>query len=589
MGQIKIRNGSVMLSALRHMYFLQACWKTDFMLFLHSLYRSANQPALLYNKLISAHYIEEREVLIRKDRKKMGETKPAVYLTNEGRVALADKLENDHDYIMNNYEMITQAYHTMQEDILARRFSENRGVNMFCLSGATVYLQDKPSLYHLFYELLPEDDLEWEHYDVTNLQPQYYNDIATRYDIETLLRETGIYYTAREVRTFLDRMSERGSDLTNTSSFKGLYVSSEKIMLCFVSEPHADNKLVKVNTAPTKRTISVIQGYFSKITHVFETISTQELEYTGKVDAVVISESELLAPKMVKHRNSSLPGLLAGGTELFDRLFLIPMSQSGLDCLDYICHRSVNRWYEEATEFFTTNDAFFVTPSTSRKSKAYIGAEEIDDRLQPAVYMPVYEINELSRIADMREPVTIVTYAEMAEVIARCLAKQTSIYGILQGERIPTYTYNSDGKKAGEAKLKAELKKLGYDPKLILTKDLLNKFAEEFGSLMVFYNGINEDDNKVRQVAEYLTSGEQPTLLETTATPVKKSKPHRITLQFSEENYLYIKGAAKLYGISPSRYIMQLVRPTLIPQAKKDAAEYLKKVKESRAFNKKNM
>ena len=600
----KIRSDSFELVALKHLYFMQQCWKSDFMLYMRVLYKNANTPARVYKKLIEDGYVDELNVPLA-SRRGSAETAKAVSVTRQGRNALSD-IAGDK-YVEKFGITFADRYRTNDPKALDIRYSENRAYNMYVIAGAAAKPEEKPSLYHLYFMLLPDTRSEKADYDVRKNDEKYRDDMTAE-DIRRMLDDTGVYYTITEVRRFVrlvasantdDDVDEDipagGADNIYQTRCRGLYFSRTNCTLAYVAQPH-NNKRIQIRIANEKRLIDLLSGYLSGITDIFR--SDIQTGYTGGVDAVVIAETEALVCRMSRQpaittKRLTSPSLLAGGQTLFGRLYAVPMSISGAGQLDYICHTSEEQWAEESRQLFQSSDRFHLYDNSAGDSGKYMAAEVRDAEgsrnIRKAIYMPVYEMNELNRMQTYQDDVAVVTYPDMIDTMAKCICRDTHYYdaGTMQPVT-DVMIYSHSGEPAGINAVRQIAADLGYDADKLLDAKAVKEFNAEVAkseSTASFWNKVCRNPEEAERLAEIITSGQKKADNTAAQKQYRRRKHSTITLSAEENVIEAIRAAARYKGVSITKYVLNHVLDAAIS----DAEEQRAKVRQDRLYNKNNL
>ena len=553
--------------------------KLQILLLLTNIYMAYKKDLLLYSRYLTGgddayankvvnKMIREGELLekniVKEKRDTEGESYVALYISDKGKKYIKKKLGAE---ILNTFDEVQKNFRTIQTNILRKHLNDNRIKIMFEMCEVPTY--QKPKLKDL-YEIMK-----------TNPTPEYQK-----------LLDNGLYYTVKEIREFIDTAIGEGiSDTTYSSRIKGLFLSTTNAMAVYITK-RGDNKIQKTSDLREKRLLKRLEPLLS-ITKVNRPLPTLAKKKKSRMDnslvidkqaqngvwGLMISDGDSLVYSMA---SGSANGIirkprktdsnkettrryswLTGENQIYSRMFVTPFTVAGVGSLNYLCHTSAEEWYKEAKEFMLDKEQF----EENVYNPLYCADEIVRGRKQPAIYMPVFEVNELKNISDMDYDVTVVTYPDMINAISHATRKENRYYDADTMElvnREEIMIYGEKGYPKGQEIIQEELKRLHIKA----DKREITRLHKKYDMTRIsFFNGIAEGEIDLHDAINKL-----PLKVEK-KEPRKYNKRKKVSVDMPSEIVTTIKKAAKYKDLSMNRYLINLIM-SHIEEIREDARKY---------------
>ena len=501
-------------------------------------------------------------------------------------------------------------FHTTNEVTLSRRLEENTAKLLFSLCDIPIFEDEKISLEDVRATMLGTNKNSSLNYDQVN----------------DYLKK-GAYYTKKEWFNFINSVSSGKSDTCEGSRFKGVYVSKNNCFFVYIPE-RGDNKILKVNYEKEKNLKASAQ-VLNNFTNVYRDVPELYSYKPSKIDpnkmvpaskvknepfALIISDGNAQVYSMAMGNPSGLiKGIdfssliekkkkaaerkaeeeadkinrkiigaaranarvkygqvfLDAYNDIYNHIFVASRNFSGIRTINYLCNNTLESWQSEARELFKTNPKYFVKAN----SPIYPYMELVQNRKVPAIYLPVYDVKMLKRIAENDFVPTILTYEDMIETIAHSTRKQHRFYDAdfyLNGTRMvasifdrdSTFIYDYSGYTKGEYMLRKYLEEKGKEPtnRYIYTK-LPSMFGYELAT--EFYNSIAREEIDIKKVAAVIETKDLPEQKETKYN-IRKS----VCLHVSRDTHFKLKTVAKHKKMSIQQYLMKIIYDPLMEDYK---------------------
>lgn len=503
-------------------------------------------------------------------------------------------------------------FHTTDELTLSRRLEENTIKVLFSLCGIPVFEDEKLPLENVRATILGTSKDDSLNYEQAN---------------EYLKR--GAYYTKKEWFKFINAVSQGKSDTCEGSRFKGVYVSKNNCYFVYIPE-RGDNKILKINYEKEKNlkaSAQILDNFTSVYRDMpeFYTYRSSKLE-PGKMIpaskvrnepfALVISDGnaqvysmamgnpsglikgidfsslvdkkKIAAERRAEEEADRITNAIIGSArakakvkygqvffdaynDIYNHMFVASRNFSGIRMIDYLCNNTLESWQNESRELFKTNPKYFIKAN----SPIYPYMELVQNRKVPAIYLPVYDVKMLKRIAENDFSPTIVTYEDMIETIAHSTRKQHRFYDAdfyLNNTRMvaslfdrdSTFIYDYSGYTKGELILRKYLEAKGKEP---INRYIYTKLPSMFGYELAteFYNSIARDEMDIKKVVAAIETKDLPEE-EGTKYNIRKS----VCLHVSKDIHFKLKTVAKHKKLSIQQYLMKIIYDPLM----KDYKEY---------------
>ena len=520
-----------------------------------------------------------------------------VGLTKKGYVEIANKMNERGMEMSDEYKKIEKEFHMSRIEALKTKVSDNRIKTMMMISGVHTTPTDKPSLAYLV-ETIQEKT------PAANKRDKVYNDSLT-YDQCKEKLSNGIYYTMKEFRDFVDGEEEGTSDMFMGTRARGIFISQNNCFVVYIAEP-GNNRLIRVRPESEKRLMRVLMTIL-RITDVQRDLPMLSKRRISKFDkteiidnmiennvyALVISDRDSLVYSMATgnprgriigkdkmltdkrkqdyhdHNNTQAKSLwLKGDGSIYQRMFVTPFTENGIHSLEYLCNTSAEEWYYTSINLFKDKETFEIN-----NDGQHYPAYELSEQKIPAIYMPVFEVNELYRISNKDYNVTIVTYEDMVNAIARSIRKDVHYYDADTLNKFDdniTLIYDYSGLPKGQKMISDELLKQNQE----CDYDYYQKLPSTFGyDKTKFYNEVARKRIDLNKLLPSIHAHE------IVIKPQKRIRRKSITLTMGEELTDKIYQAAKLNNVSASVYIKNIIYKTV----NDDAAKYKELLKTNRS------
>lgn len=556
---------------------------TDINRYANYVYETTSRGYTICSWLLSEELIVEASyqlsVSTRDGKKKIKDKVYAISSKGEEYISrIYPQLKSKGEYLMQGQALPEES------DALDRDLTDKGIMLCFLAIGIAVFPDDKPSIDHLVYKgqrILPgyKDNLSDEE---CNLFMQNRVDNQTGEYICG-----GAYYSIREFTEYVKR-SETIGDTFSGTRIRGIFVSSENCHLIFSSRRYS-NKMVSVKYKSEKALLRAVKKAFS-FTNVYRPIkelSTSSHIRMNRPSAIVFSDGKRLAYEMatgdVRGRrkkgkdmiekvesleksykfNSSNDSdsanypttYLTAGTDLYDDLYVMPLSLAGLSALEYLVTNSKENMIKDAQavmddipDFNKTDNTFELYP--------YLNLKYRDNPSYPE-YIPVINVMQLRWIREKGGVPFIITDKDLLDPIAHSIRLPAIYYDAATGEEFPedeVYVYGKTGRVAGIERLQAVLEQNG------LTISEPNEWHEipkrmEMNHIEL-YNGIARGYIETEDVLPHI---------KTKHVKRKKqiNKHHCISFLVDEESYREIQKISQEEGIKLSVYLRNLVRNDL--------------------------
>ncbi len=177
-------------------------------------------------------------------------------------------------------------------------------------------------------------------------------------------------------------------------------------------------------------------------------------------------------------------------------------------------------------------------------------------------FFPIYEVTELAEIAKRTEEVCVITYEDMANVIAHSVKIELRYFYVETMEEIDPDTvmiYDANGYEKGPTMIEAALSEIGK-------KSFNAEIKRVAGELGISYtklcNSVARGGIPVSDVLERMELDELPDIVNEKKQSAKTDTTS-ISIVVSDAFAGKVKQAAKLHGVNVSAYIKNLIAETV--------------------------
>ena len=586
-----MRPGTLETKAMSLMFDIGSCYKSDLLLFLRSRGSDdTGNASRMLKRMIDSGYIQESSVY----QQKGSETYKILKITRKGKNALYDTLGDI--YFKTYSKESTKEFHTSSPALLHPRLADSRMKIFFATADVKATPRLKPSLFYLYKSLTDGS------YEEEGKENRYRNDLS-REECEVLL-DDGLFYTIREVRSFLDMDSPGDSDVTYASRARGIFISRKNFYVIYMPR-HGDNKLIRFATGAEEKLLKALRPLI-RLTEA--TRRLPELEavaagaHTGEqvalhqvfntVNALVISDGDSMVYTMATgNPNGIIRGAdlnevkrakeasaaanrktvrnqwLTGDGSIYHRVFVTPFTINGASSLMYLCSKTAEDWARESALLLQSLDGF----TANDYDPMYPADEIVQGRKIPSIFMPVFEVNELYRISQMDYKVTILSYSDMFNAIAKSVRKDLHYYDadtLSKVEENAVMVYAPNGLPAGKKMIIDALSECGLQG----DNKEIDSLHQRYGyDIIKFHNKIARGEIDIDKLIASLTT--EP-LQE---VPEKRIIKKSVTVYGDDDFMKDLKQAAKYKNINMSAYIKNLI----YEQVQEDARKYREKLSEN--------
>lgn len=530
------------------------------------------------------------------------------YKNIDGKVACYLTRTARKDYELKKID--NKEFHTTDELTLSRRLEENTIKLLFSLCNIPTYEDEKISLEDVRATMLGVDKKKSFNYE----------------DVNDYLKK-GAYYTKKEWFSFINSVSSGKSDTCEGSRFKGVYVSKNNCYFVFIPE-RGDNKILKVNyekEANLKASAQVLNNFTNIYRDIPELYSyRQSKNEPGKMIpaskvknepfALVISDGnaqvysmamgnpsglikgidfsslvekkKVAAERRAEEEADRISNAIIGAArakakvkygqvfldaynDIYSHMFVASRNYSGVRAINYLCNNTLESWKNESIELFKTNPKYF----TKTSSPIYPYVELVQGRKIPAIYLPVYDVKMLKRIAENDFIPTIVTFEDMIETIAHSTRKHHRFYDAdfyLNDvrtvanlfDRDSTFIYDYSGYTKGELMVRQYLEEKGKEA---TNRYIYAKLPSMFGYELAtsFYNSIARNELDIKKVAAKIDT--KDIVKEETKYNIRKT----VSLHVGKDFHYKLKVVAKSKKLSIQQYLMKIIYDPVVADYKK--------------------
>lgn len=569
---------------------LGACYKQDLVLYARQFVHE-NRARSVINERLDEGYFE----LLQISKKKKGKGDyEVIALTSKGRKAILDVLEEDENYYREVYEDNERDFRTSSTESLRAALTMSRIKLMFEMADVPSFNTNKPKLSDLYYTIVDRHIIEHGEVTERSADRKYMVNLSPR-EMDELLKR-GIFYNMKEFREFTKEKYGEEIDTVFSSRAKGIYISFDKILVVYAPN-RGDNKIFRVGVDFEKKLLRALE-IFGNITNAYRKLPKLSLlsksRYDGKMYysnlkeshpyALVISDGDSMVYSMAvgnpsglikgvdfnelddkrdkyHKKNKKEPKMIwfKGNGAIYPRVFVTPFTQNGIGSLKYLCDVSAEEWVLASKALFAKSEHF--EPSDN----PIYPANELGKYKTSAIYMPVFEVNELYQLGQKRYSPVILTYKDMADAISHSLRQEVKFYDAETMLPIPkdeVLIYDEYGYPKGMHLLEIKLHQQGLTCD---KKELNNLPALQGYEYNKFYNEIARGNINLDYLIPRLNTKEL-----IPKEPKKRHLKRRMTTVLGTEIAKMIEDAAKLHNMTPSSYI----RTRIYDIAKKDAEEY---------------
>ena len=433
----------VSIEALRFLYAYGPLYKSDFLKFLNQEDKGSDPYDRLRNamkKELGTDGILERQIKPQGIRAQARQSATIVALSQAGKECF---LAHDVDGPSKNKLTASKdsLFTTIRLDrILYPHLAEQKAHLMYRLAGVYTYPYEKPSLGYLLYHLTEDQSIfnikeTDENGKEINRHVRPYNRKYLDRSLEGVgieqkrkslssFLELGAYYSKNEVREFLKLFGKNNTDNIEGITWHGIFLNRTSFYINFVLSD-GENKRMYVMSETLSNLIEKLKATIISITGCGDTVSAVTI---GIGSSHTYSEAMGNKYGLIKTKDMTVLesekrryDVVDCTSKHFTFIFSIDDRQLGIDMLHYVTNTSLNNYRENETALFASDGRFKIL----EKSYENLFPATYESNGAPAIYMPVYEIKTLKRIADLAKTkdrgFVIVTRKAMMETISHCL------------------------------------------------------------------------------------------------------------------------------------------------------------------------
>ena len=571
-------------------------YKSDLLLFGRAV--NDNQSGMAtkaLKKLTEEGLVSVRQIKRENNSKKY---KEAVSLTVKGKKAVLDVL--DEEFMYKHHKEFGTEFHTSSSSSLRLRLLDVRIKLLFVSAGIPAHRSQKPSLSKLV------SSLGGRGINISETSGNMYRNDFSDEEIGKMIN-TGIYYSIKEVRDFLDEQAPGTSDTTLRSRARGIFISNDKCVVVYIS-PVGNNRIMRMYPDGERTLVSKLKEIIDVTDATRGLISLTKKEQTqsggynllenmrrGEVYAMMITDTEAMVYAMATGnkngitRNVDMEELqqkkkrsaekskkktrytwLTGNRDLYRRVFVIPFNYDGVVSLEYLCETSAEVWQQTSSEIISRCEGITPRPFDPIHPGYFIEQE----RSCPVIFMPVYEVSELADMSRDDFKHCVITFSEMMEPIAHSLKKETVFYDAETYQKVKrdaVLIYDRNGYPKGKRMLEQKLKAMNLTCKPSEYTMLPVKYQKDYVS---FYNGIARKEIDINEAITFMD-----VMPDEKKEEKEVKEMQTISFRVGEEFYEKIKQAARYYELSVTAYIRRIISGTVNEDVQK-AKDHIKKERE---------
>ncbi len=427
---------------MRFLYMYGPCYKSDFYKLLGDsgriTYGRLQQRVL---KERGAEAFLERQIEVEGLKRQAGQTSTIVTLSPQG---IAYYKDQEEPKFLNLPHAKESLFKTIQlKRVLYPHLTNQKVFIMYCLAGAPCFPYEKPSLGYLAYSLSSDKFGVKKAPYSNNYLDRYYEgqNVNDRKEKLNEFLKAGAFYTKAEVTAYLKSTDKGDADTIKGVDWQGLFLSDTNMFINFVLS-YGENKrayirneaLANLLNKLTKR-IAVFTNVIRRIPSLTDpTFSSRGGIYENTIDAITIgigpshTYSEAMGNKRGKIKGKDLTqmtekvkefDILDCTSKRFRRIYSIDDRDQGIRMLHYITTHSLETWQKEGEGLFAADGRFELDQKPQLYRATYLPLSV------RAIFMPVYEIKILKRIADEARsrnlPILIAAEREMMETLSHCV------------------------------------------------------------------------------------------------------------------------------------------------------------------------
>jgi len=430
------------LEAMRFLYMYGPCYKSDFYQLL------GESGRITYGRLQQRVLKErgneaflERQIEVEGVKRQAGQTTTIVALSQQGETYYKDHEEPRFLKFPRAKESL---FTTVQlKRVLYPHLTNQKVFIMYCLAGVPCFPYEKPSLGYLSFNLSTDKfGIRKAPYSNSNLDRYYegLNSSNRKEKLEEFLK-AGAFYTKAEVTAYLKSTDKGSADSIKGVDWQGIFLSNTNLFVNFVLS-YGENKRVYVRNESMTNLLTKLSRRITVFTNVARRIpvladassSSRSGVYENAIDAITIgigpshTYSEAMGNKRGRIKGKDLTQMTEKAREFdildctskrFKRIYSIDDRDQGIRMLSYITSHSLEEWKEEGDRLFAEDGRFELDQKQRLYRATYLPLSV------RALYLPVYEIKLLKRIADEARarnlPVLIAARKEMMETLSHCV------------------------------------------------------------------------------------------------------------------------------------------------------------------------
>ena len=430
------------LEAMRFLYMYGPCYKSDFYQLL------GESGRITYGRLQQRVLKErgneaflERQIEVEGVKRQAGQTSTIVALSPQGETYYKDHEEPRFLKFPRAKESL---FTTVQlKRVLYPHLTNQKVFIMYCLAGVPCFPYEKPSLGYLSFNLSADKfGIRKAPYSNSNLDRYYegLNSSNRKEKLEEFLK-AGAFYTKAEVTDYLKSTDKGSADAIKGVDWQGIFLSNTNLFVNFVLS-YGENKRVYVRNESMTNLLTKLSRRIAVFTNVARRIpaladassSSKSGVYENAIDAITIgigpshTYSEAMGNKRGRIKGKDLTQMTEKAREFdildctskrFKRIYSIDDRDQGIRMLSYITSHSLEEWKEEGDRLFAEDGRFELDQKQWLYRATYLPLSV------RALYLPVYEIKLLKRIADEARarnlPILIAARKEMMETLSHCV------------------------------------------------------------------------------------------------------------------------------------------------------------------------
>ena len=419
------RSDWVGIQMIKYMFLVGSCFKRD-LTNLARMTASAPKVSRAYNELEKMGVIKITSRLGRE----------CVDVTEKAKTQMSDLDEwyRQNDFLFNN---VTRK---RSENAFQKLYGRSKALMSAAAAGAATLPFEKPEFYEFWkimsgegpeeYELdesdfvsddiVLDEELDEEELEEFDGDAPAYLDMSKE-EIKELLETYGIFYSINEIADALKRIYPGNPDQWKGTRCRGVLFTQTETYAIYCGTAGMD-RMAKWHQTFENQFKNIISDIAGKCTGTFRKLDIPGANSYNSVKAVFIAEgnvriSEMLTLGMKNQKSIAQKKMLVTGgpsglvnweQEVYDRMFVVSSTVSGMEQFKWLIEHDFETWIEEGDKIFGTMDGVIrnrITPDYAKiaNGNGWAIRWALKENNIPCLYMPVAEIKLLHGISIERQ------------------------------------------------------------------------------------------------------------------------------------------------------------------------------------------